>query len=342
MHVPDGFLDVSTSVATGVVAAGAMAVALRRARTELNERTVPLAGVTCAFVFAAQMINFPVGLGTSGHLMGGALAAALVGPWTAVLCLAVVLVVQAVLFADGGLTALGTNITLIALTTVLVGWLATRALLAVLPRTPRSAVPAAAVGALLSVVAASAVFVLLYAVGGAAPIPLGPLMASMIGWHTLIGLGEAVITALTVGAVVATRPDLVHATRGLAPRLALKDGTGEIVDASDPAPERGRASSPRLLLGGGLLTLLIAGVLSFFASSSPDGLEFVADQRGFLGTAGDHALGALALAGYGEVGGIPVGIAGVVGVAVTVVLGWAVLRGVRARAARPRPHRLEG
>src|SRR6476620_8729431 len=122
MHVPDGFLDAPTSVATGAVAAVAVGVALRGARRELDDRTAPLAGLVATFVFAAQMINFPVGAGTSGHLMGGALAAVLVGPWTAVLCMAVVLLVQGLLMADGGITALGTNITLMGLVTVVVGW----------------------------------------------------------------------------------------------------------------------------------------------------------------------------------------------------------------------------
>ena len=122
MHVPDGFFDAPTSVATGVVAAGAVAVALRKARNELDERTAPMAGLVAAFIFATQMLNFPVGAGTSGHLLGGALAAILVGPWTAILCMSTVLLVQALLFADGGLTALGTNIMLMGVVTVAVGW----------------------------------------------------------------------------------------------------------------------------------------------------------------------------------------------------------------------------
>src|SRR5690606_26338148 len=115
-----------TSVGTGAAATAGVALALRKAREELDERAAPLAGLTAAFVFAAQMINFPVGVGTSGHLMGGALAAVLVGPWTAVLVISVVLLIQALLFADGGLTALGTNITLMALVTVAVGWFVAR------------------------------------------------------------------------------------------------------------------------------------------------------------------------------------------------------------------------
>jgi cobalt/nickel transport system permease protein len=134
VHVPDGFLDAPTSVATGVVAAAALGLALRGARRELDERTAPMAGLAATFVFAAQMLNFPVGAGTSGHLLGGALVAVLVGPSTAILCMSVVFVVQALLFADGGITALGTNIVLMGVTTVVVGWVVFRGLQVVLPK----------------------------------------------------------------------------------------------------------------------------------------------------------------------------------------------------------------
>ena len=213
MHVPDGFLDAPTSIATGVVAVAAVSVALRGARRELDDRTAPLAGLVATFVFAAQMINFPVGAGTSGHLMGGALAAVLVGPWTGILCLSVVLLVQSLLFADGGVTALGTNIVLIGIVGVVVGSLVFRVLQAVLPKRIGLVAPLAAVGALLSVPAAALVFVGLYAVGGAAPIPIETLTTAMLGWHVLIGIGEAVITGLVVGSIVAVRPDLVHGAR---------------------------------------------------------------------------------------------------------------------------------
>ncbi len=134
MHVPDGFLDAPTSIATGVVAAAGVAVALRGARRELDDRTAPMAGLVATFVFAGQMMNFPVGAGTSGHLLGGAMAAVLAGPFTAVLCISVVLLVQALFMADGGITALGTNITLMALVGVVVGWLVFRAVQSVLPK----------------------------------------------------------------------------------------------------------------------------------------------------------------------------------------------------------------
>lgn len=213
MHVPDGFFDAPTSVATGVVAAGAITLALRGARRELDDRTAPMAGLVASFVFAVQMLNFPVGFGTSGHLLGGALAAVLVGPWTAVLCVSVVLLVQALLFADGGITALGTNVTLLAVVGVVAGWLVFRLLQHVLPRTVSSVPVAAAVGALLSVPVASLVFVGLYLVGGTVDVPTGALTLSMLGWHSLIGIGEALITGFTVASIIAVRPDLVYGAR---------------------------------------------------------------------------------------------------------------------------------
>jgi cobalt/nickel transport system permease protein len=337
MHVPDGFLDVPTSIVTGAVAAGAIAVALKKSRGELNEKTAPMAGLTAAFVFAAQMINFPVGVGTSGHLMGGALAAVLVGPWTAVLVVSVVLMVQALVFADGGLTALGTNITLIGLVTVLVGWTVTKLVLAVMPKRPTSVVPAAFVGALLSVPAAAGVFVVLYTIGGATQLPFGPLMATMLGWHTLIGLGEAFITAATVGAVVAVRPDLVYAARGLSTQLVLRTPDGREIPAEevDVAREKSSRSVWPLLVGGLGVTLVVAGVVSFFASSNPDGLEFVAEDQGFIEAAEDSAVGGWSLADYGAVGGIPVGVAGLLGVGLTILIGLALFR-LLARRSRDR------
>nr|WP_204264141.1 energy-coupling factor ABC transporter permease [Geodermatophilus normandii] len=226
VHVPDGFLDAPTSVATGVVAAGTVALALQRARRELDERTAPLAGLTAAFVFAVQMVNFPVGAGTSGHLVGGALTAVLVGPWTAVLCMTVVLVVQAVLFADGGLTALGTNVTLLGVVAVGVGYGVFRLLLALLPRTRGGLLAAAGAGAFVSVPVAALAFVGLFAVGGVADVPLGAVAAAMGGIHVLIGIGEAVITVAVLAAVVSVRPDLVHGAAHLRRRSDLATRPG--------------------------------------------------------------------------------------------------------------------
>jgi len=213
MHVPDGFLDAPTSIATAALATAGVGLALRGARRELDDRTAPMAGLVATFVFAGQMMNFPVGAGTSGHLIGGALAAVLAGPWTAVLCMSVVLLVQALFMADGGITALGTNITLMGLVGVAVGWLVFVAVRRVLPRRTSSVAPAAAVGALVSVPVAALVFTGLFAVGGTTPVDTGGVLVAMLGWHLLIGIGEAVITGLVVASVVSARPDLCYGAR---------------------------------------------------------------------------------------------------------------------------------
>jgi cobalt/nickel transport system permease protein len=214
MHVPDGFIDATTSLTTGAVAVAGVTLALRGARRELDDRTAPMAGLVATFVFAGQMMNFPVGAGTSGHLLGGTLAAALAGPWTAVLAITVVLLVQALFMADGGITALGTNVTLMALVAVVVGWLVFRGMRAVLPRRASSVAPAAAIGAFLSVPATALAFTGIYAVGGTAPVALDTVLTAMLSWHLVIGLGEAAITGLVVASVVAVRPDLVYGARG--------------------------------------------------------------------------------------------------------------------------------
>ena len=213
MHVPDGFLDAPTSIATGAVAVVAVGVALKGARRELDDRTASLAGLVAAFIFAVQMINFPVASGTSGHLMGGALAAVLVGPFTGLLCCSTVFIVQALLFADGGITALGTNIDLMGVVTVLVGWTVFKTLQAVLPKRLSMVAPSAGIAALVSVPAAAGCFVLLYALGGTADLSLDHLATAMVGVHVLIGIGEAAITTLAIGSIVAVRPDLVYGAR---------------------------------------------------------------------------------------------------------------------------------
>jgi cobalt/nickel transport system permease protein len=213
VHVPDGFLDAPTSLATGAIAVAGVGVALAKARDELDDRTAPMAGLVAAFVFAGQMINFPVGAGTSGHLLGGALAAVLVGPWTGALCISVVLFVQSLFFADGGITALGTNITLMALVGTFAGYLVFLLFRAVLPRRIESVPVAAGIGALVSVPVAATVFTVLFAIGGNADIATGKVLAAMVGWHAVIGIGEALITGLVVSSIVASRPDLVHGAR---------------------------------------------------------------------------------------------------------------------------------
>ncbi|MEV5972576.1 energy-coupling factor ABC transporter permease [Streptomyces sp. NPDC051921] len=344
MHVPDGFINAPVSAAAGVVAAGAVAVSLRGARKELDERTAPLAGLVAAFIFAVQMLNFPVAAGTSGHLLGGALAAILVGPYTGVLCIAVVLLMQGVLFADGGLTALGVNVSVMGVVTVVVAYALFRGLVLLLPRTRRSAAVAAFVAALVSVPAAAAAFTAIYAIGGTTDVPLGKVLTAMVGVHVLIGIGEAVITMLTVGAVIAVRPDLVYGARGLTAPLKLRVD-GELVDAAPaaaPAAVPVAARSPKKLWIGGVVTaLVLAGFVSFYASASPDGLEKVAADKGIDAKVQPHAAADSPLADYGvkDVSNARLsgGLAGVIGVGATLAVGTGAFWVVRRRKTSATP-----
>lgn len=357
MHVPDGFINAPVSAATGVVAAVAVAVSLRGARRELAgagpvgaaaaERTAPLAGLVAAFIFAVQMLNFPVAAGTSGHLLGGALAAILVGPYTGVLCVSVVLLMQGVLFADGGLTALGVNITDMAIVTTVVAYGLFRGLVKVLPRRRRSVTVASFVAALLSVPAAAVAFTALYALGGTADVPIGKVFTAMVGVHLLIGIGEAAITALTVGAVIAVRPDLVYGARGLTKPLELRtsplagpaDGATPAAEPSpvpaSPVPAPARRSVRRVWLAGLAAALVCAGGVSYYASADPDGLEKVAHDHGIDRKAEDHAAKDSPLADYSvkditdpRLSG---GLAGVIGVGATLAVGTGVFVVLRRR-----------
>ncbi|MFE0644271.1 energy-coupling factor ABC transporter permease [Streptomyces sp. NPDC058877] len=338
MHVPDGFINAPVSAAAGVLAAGAVAVSLRGARRELGQgpggdRTAPLAGLVAAFIFAVQMLNFPVAAGTSGHLLGGALAAILVGPWTGVLCIAVVLLMQGVLFADGGLTALGVNITVMGVVTVVTAYALFRGLVLLLPRTRRSVAVASFAAALVSVPAAAAAFTLIYAIGGTTDVPVTQVLTAMVGVHVLIGIGEAAITMLTVGAVLAVRPDLVYAARGLTAPLKLRIG-GELVDAA-PAPAASPGKPRKLWIGGLVTALVLAGFVSFYASASPDGLEKVAADQGIDKNVQEHAAADSPLADYGvkgiELPRVAVGLAGAIGVGATLAVGSGLFWVVRRR-----------
>lgn len=235
MHMSDGLVNAPTSAAFGVVAAVGMGVALYRARSDLDERMAPMAGLVAAFIFAVQMINFPILPGASGHLLGGALAAILVGPWTGALCMGIVLVVQALLFADGGLTALGMNITNMALIGVAAGFLVALALRRLATRSRRGLMVVAFVSALVNTVLASMGFVVEYAIGGAGATSLVEVAVLMLGLHVLIGIGEGIITALTVGAVASARPDLIYLLRTAPRREPLAE------PGSAPAPEASRS-----------------------------------------------------------------------------------------------------
>jgi cobalt/nickel transport system permease protein len=207
MHIPDGFLDPGVAAATGVMAGGAVAIGLRKAEATFDERRAPLLGVTAAFVFAAQMLNFPVAGGTSGHFLGAALAAILLGPWLACLVLAVALLVQAFLFADGGVSALGANVLNMGVVGALGAGLVMGVAMRVLPRTRRAFLGATAVASWLAVVAGAIACSFELALSGT--VPLGTVLPAMLGVHVVIGLGEAAITVAALSALMATRPDLI-------------------------------------------------------------------------------------------------------------------------------------
>ena len=209
MHIPDGFIDLRTSAAFAAVSTVAVAGAVKGARKQLSEQSAPLAGLTAVFIFAVQMLNFPVAAGTSGHLIGAALAMVLVGPYAATLALVVVLIIQAFLFADGGLTALGLSIFNMAVISVWVSFAVFMLLKKILPKTKSWLVVATFISALISVPAAAVGFVIQYAIGANATFSVGTVLNAMVGTHILIGIGEAIITALTVSAVLASRSDLV-------------------------------------------------------------------------------------------------------------------------------------
>jgi cobalt/nickel transport system permease protein len=209
LHIPDGFLSNGTAAVCAVLAGAAVGHGLRKANHTLDERKIPLLGVTAAFIFAAQMLNFPVAGGTSGHFLGAGLAAILLGPWIASVVMAVVITMQAFLFADGGITALGANVlNMGVIGALLVGCLTVAA--ARRFRENRAAFLAiAAVGTWLAVMAGAAATAIELAISGT--VPLGTVLGAMLGVHTFIGIGEAVITVGAVAATMAARPDLIHA-----------------------------------------------------------------------------------------------------------------------------------
>ena len=222
MHMSDGLINAPTSGVFWAIAVIGLAVSFYKARQDLTDRTAPMAGLVAAFVFAVQMINFPILPGASGHLLGGALVAILVGPWVGSICIALVLAVQALLFADGGLTALGTNIINMAFIGLFVSWGVAVALRRLAQRGGVGLAATAFLAAFIGVVGASLGFVLEYAIGGAGVTSLGTVFSLMVGLHALIGIGEGIITALTVRAVAAIRPDLVYLLRGAPQDLQLR------------------------------------------------------------------------------------------------------------------------
>jgi cobalt/nickel transport system permease protein len=207
MHIPDGFVSGRINLAAYAVSVGVCAVAIARANRTLGERQVPLLGITAAFIFAAQMLNFPVAGGTSGHFLGALFGAVLLGPLNACLAMAVVLAIQCLVFADGGLTALGVNILNMGVIGGIGSYIVFYALRLLLPRSRRGLLTAAAAAAWCSVVLAAGACALELALSGASPMRI--VVPAMLGVHALIGVGEAVITSVVLSTILAVRPDLV-------------------------------------------------------------------------------------------------------------------------------------
>jgi cobalt/nickel transport system permease protein len=217
MHIPDGFLNIPVMALTWSLSAGFIALSLKRVQADYQERAVPLMGVCAAFIFAAQMINFPIPGGTSGHLLGGTLAGALLGPWAGTLVMSAVFMVQGFIFQDGGITAMGANIFNMGLIGTFGGYYLFGILRNVVGRTQlRGVVVGSAVAAWVSVVAAAMACALELAASGTVPFLIA--LGTMVGWHVLIGIGEALITVATITFIWRTRPDLLYRT----PRKVLE------------------------------------------------------------------------------------------------------------------------
>ncbi|MFV0259801.1 MAG: energy-coupling factor ABC transporter permease [Acidimicrobiales bacterium] len=322
MHAPDGLLSPPVALVTALISVAVLAVAVRMSGRQLGDRQAPLAGLAAAFIFAAQMVNVPVAAGTSGHLLGGTLAAVLLGPWVGAVVVAVVVVVQALVFADGGITALGYNLLDMAIVPTFAGWALFVAMRRVMPARASGVVGAAALAAGVSTVLAAATFSLLWLFGATAPVPFDTVFASMVGVHTLIGVVEAVITGSVVGAVLATRPDLVYGARDL---------------ALTPIPGRARVDTRTFVIGAVFATLAVAAVVSQFAADTPDGLDRVSQDQGMAPDT-EPALSSGPFADYATEGigneSASLALAGTVGVALTVLVGGGMLSAAR-RMSRP-------
>lgn len=258
MHVPDGFLSNPVSIVGWMLLILILGYALRQTRKQLGERQIPLMGVMAAFVFAAQMLNFPVAGGTSGHLLGATLVAILLGPWAMVIVMTCVIGVQAVLFQDGGLLALGFNVINMGIISGLVGYSIYTWVTGAMRRTPLSQLIGAGIGAWLSVVLASAATALELGVSGTSAVNVA--LPAMLSVHVLIGIGEALITVAALAFIRQSRPD--------------------ILDQSAAAEH----NNSRWIAVGFVIALILA-FASPLADPNPDGLERVAEDHGFLDAA---------------------------------------------------------
>ncbi len=292
MHIPDGFLSIIISVICWGITVAVLGIAISRTNKSLGEKQVPLMGVMAAFIFAAQMINFPVAGGTSGHLLGGTLAAITLGPWAGMLVMTAVIAVQGLLFQDGGLIVMGANILNMGLLTAAVGYGFYRS---VLGRSQSTKLTLVGIAAWVSVMTGALATALELWLSGTTQLQI--VIPAMLGVHALIGLGEALITVAALSFIFRTRPDLL----------------GEDSDSAQ--------GSKGWVIAGVLITLAVV-LLSPLASADPDGLNRVAMDLGFIESARS---GAGPLAGYAIpfLANVSVSkiVAGTIGVVVVLVLG---------------------
>jgi len=308
LHIPDGFLNLPISLACWAIAIAIIALAARRAQRDLDERQAPLLGIMAAFIFAAQMINFPITGGTSGHLLGGVLAAVTLGPWGGILVMTAVIAIQALLFQDGGLLVMGANILNMGLITALIGYGLYRS---VINQSQPVRLAVIGVAAWLSVMGAALATSLQLWLSGTTPLNI--VIPAMMGVHALIGIGEALITVAAVAFIMRTRLEVME--KGTCPGA----GRGWII--------------------GGAIAALIVVLLSPLASADPDGLERVAEDMGFidLGQSAPYEIipdYTLPFLGETPLSTIVAGLIGVLVVAVVIVLVARALGSRRAEAGR--------
>ena len=263
MYVPDGFINAQVSVATGVISLGTLWAYVRNAKNLVADKLIALTGMMSALIFVLQMINFPIAAGTSGHLLGGALAVIVLGPSLGIICISIVVVIQSLLFADGGLSALGVNVLNMAIITSLTGWLTITFWKKLFGDSQFTLISGSVIAGLLSVVFSSIAFVMEYAIGGTVSVPLGSVLIAMISTHLFIGLGEGIITALIISLLLRVRSDLVYANT-----------------------KKNKSNNLSTSYGIFIVLILSLTLLTPYASSSPDGLESVASNFGFEETDG--------------------------------------------------------
>jgi len=258
MHVPDGFINAPVSAVAGLISISSIWTATKAANRFLADKLIAIAGMMSALIFVLQMINFPVAAGTSGHLLGGTLAVIVLGPSLGILCVSIVVILQALLFADGGLSALGINILNIAIITGLIGWLVISNWKKIFGDNSSSIIIGSFIAGMISVIMSSIAFVIEYFFGGTVSVDIGSVFFAMVSSHFFIGIGEGIITALIVSLLLRVRPDMLYISREKEPR-----------------------SSFFSILGLLVLIIFSAVLITPLASSSPDGLEDVASRFDF-------------------------------------------------------------